>query len=166
MFTLACVNDNDCRYEAVDAASLVSIHSCVYETTLTEMTRYSNPCPSYSTLKCYTLVRAISLRRTRGQARQSEPKVATPDFTQPITRMSFVGLGHATVYLLISSHAETIGILSDPVFWNRCSPLSFAGPKRRVLPPCQLQELPALNYVVISHDHCWCSHGLSDHADV
>ncbi|KAK7512463.1 beta-lactamase superfamily domain-containing protein [Phyllosticta citriasiana] len=57
------------------------------------------------------------------------------------------------------SNKRGIAILLDPVFSDRMSPVSFAGPKRFTPPPCALQELPEVDIVLISHNHY-------DHLDV
>jgi L-ascorbate metabolism protein UlaG (beta-lactamase superfamily) len=44
-------------------------------------------------------------------------------------------------------------ILFDPIWGERCSPSSFAGPARWYAPVIALAELPELDAVVISHDH-------------
>ena len=46
-----------------------------------------------------------------------------------------------------------LNILTDPVFSERASPLPFAGPKRAQPPGMALDELPAIDVVVISHNH-------------
>jgi L-ascorbate metabolism protein UlaG (beta-lactamase superfamily) len=43
--------------------------------------------------------------------------------------------------------------LIDPVFGERASPLSFAGPKRFHPPPIALSELPDIDGLLLSHDH-------------
>jgi L-ascorbate metabolism protein UlaG (beta-lactamase superfamily) len=43
--------------------------------------------------------------------------------------------------------------LTDPVWGERASPVSFAGPKRFFPAPIPLNELPQLDAVVLSHDH-------------
>ena len=58
-------------------------------------------------------------------------------------------LGHSTVLL----EQDGKRILTDPVFGQRASPLSFAGPKRFHPVPATLAELPTLDAVVLSHDH-------------
>ncbi|WWD00330.1 hypothetical protein V866_007242 [Kwoniella sp. B9012] len=69
-----------------------------------------------------------------------------------------IWLGHASVYLLLplaipAGGREWRGILLDPVFSERCSPVSFLGPKRRIEPPCRVEDLPRVDVVFISHDH-------------
>jgi L-ascorbate metabolism protein UlaG (beta-lactamase superfamily) len=58
-------------------------------------------------------------------------------------------LGHSTVLLEI----DGMRILTDPVWGERVSPLAFAGPKRFHPAPAEIERLPALDAVVISHDH-------------
>lgn len=58
-------------------------------------------------------------------------------------------LGHSTVLLELDGYV----ILTDPVFGNRTSPLSFAGPKRFHAVPAALSDLPPLDAVLLSHDH-------------
>ncbi|PRP83899.1 n-acyl-phosphatidylethanolamine-hydrolyzing phospholipase D-like [Planoprotostelium fungivorum] len=58
-------------------------------------------------------------------------------------------IGHSSVLIQM----DGLTFLTDPVFADRCSPLSFAGPKRYRPLPLQLSELPPIDFVIISHDH-------------
>ena len=58
-------------------------------------------------------------------------------------------IGHATMLAQIGGS----NILTDPVFSERASPLSFAGPKRQVAPGLAPRELPHIDVVLISHNH-------------
>ena len=58
-------------------------------------------------------------------------------------------LGHATALLEIDGYR----LLTDPVWSDRCSPSKAVGPQRLHPPPLELEALPALDAVVISHDH-------------
>ena len=58
-------------------------------------------------------------------------------------------IGHSTV--LIQMHG--INILTDPVFSNRASPVSFLGPKRFRKPGVDFDSLPKIDAVLISHNH-------------
>jgi L-ascorbate metabolism protein UlaG (beta-lactamase superfamily) len=58
-------------------------------------------------------------------------------------------LGHSSALVEIEGHR----VLLDPVWSERCSPSRLAGPKRMHEPPVALRDLPALDAVVISHDH-------------
>ena len=59
-------------------------------------------------------------------------------------------LGHACYYV---EFPGGLRVLFDPVFEDRCSPFSFAGPKRYTQPPCHIEEIPTIDAVVISHNH-------------
>lgn len=58
-------------------------------------------------------------------------------------------IGQATVLI---QHAG-INVLTDPMFSERASPVSFAGPSRVTAPGLSFDELPPIDLVVISHDH-------------
>ncbi len=58
-------------------------------------------------------------------------------------------LGHATALVEIDGYR----VLTDPVWSERCSPSKTLGPGRLHPPPLDLEALPALDAVVISHDH-------------
>ena len=58
-------------------------------------------------------------------------------------------LGHATALVEVDGYR----VLTDPVWSERCSPLQTVGPRRLHPPPVPLEALPALDAVVISHDH-------------
>ncbi|OWQ84298.1 MBL fold metallo-hydrolase [Roseateles terrae] len=58
-------------------------------------------------------------------------------------------LGHSTILLKLQGRF----FLTDPVFSERASPFSFAGPKRFHAPPIALEDLPELEAVILSHDH-------------
>lgn len=44
-------------------------------------------------------------------------------------------------------------ILTDPIYSDRCSPFSFAGPKRLRPPGVHFEDLPDIKIVLISHNH-------------
>lgn len=58
-------------------------------------------------------------------------------------------LGHASVLLRIKGRY----ILTDPIFSARASPLPFLGPVRKTPPALQIDQLVALDAVLISHNH-------------
>lgn len=67
----------------------------------------------------------------------------------PETQTSVVRLGHSTLLIKI----EGQNWLLDPVFSERASPFSFMGPKRFHQPPIELESLPHIDGVIISHNH-------------
>ena len=62
---------------------------------------------------------------------------------------SLFRLGHSTVLLKLRGGWW----ITDPVFAERASPFSWAGPKRFHAPPIALEDLPPLQGVLLSHDH-------------
>ena len=68
-------------------------------------------------------------------------------------RLSFVG--HASWLI----QAGGLNILVDPVWSERVSPVSFAGPKRHNDPGIAFEQLPQIDVVLVSHGHY-------DHLDI
>ncbi|GAB3268712.1 MBL fold metallo-hydrolase [Chitinimonas naiadis] len=62
---------------------------------------------------------------------------------------SLFRLGHSTLLLKLQGRFW----LTDPVFSERASPFSWAGPKRFHQPPISIAELPEIEGVILSHDH-------------
>ncbi|HEY2409245.1 MAG TPA: MBL fold metallo-hydrolase [Polyangiaceae bacterium] len=58
-------------------------------------------------------------------------------------------LGHSTVLLEL----DGARVLTDPVWGDRASPVTFAGPKRFQPVPVPVSALPELDAVIVSHDH-------------
>lgn len=58
-------------------------------------------------------------------------------------------IGHSTLLIQM----EGMSILTDPIWSKRPSPVSFLGPKRFVSPGIALENLPAIDFVIISHNH-------------
>ncbi len=58
-------------------------------------------------------------------------------------------INHATVLVQLGGK----NILTDPVWSERASPVSFLGPKRYHPPGMSLDQLPPIDAVVISHNH-------------
>ncbi len=58
-------------------------------------------------------------------------------------------LGHSTMLL----ESDGARVLTDPVFGDYASPVSFAGRKRFHPVPATLEQLPPLDAVLLSHDH-------------
>ncbi len=71
----------------------------------------------------------------RQNARHSEPTVTW--------------VGHAT--LLVQT--DHVTFLTDPIWSDTPSPISFAGPRRFVSPGLAIEDLPPIDFVVISHNH-------------
>ncbi len=67
---------------------------------------------------------------------------------------SLTWIGHSTFLVRM----DGVTFLTDPMLSQRASPFTFAGPRRAVPPGVPLMALPAVDFVLLSHDHY-------DHAD-
>jgi L-ascorbate metabolism protein UlaG (beta-lactamase superfamily) len=89
-------------------------------------------------------------------------KHKTPDSTLSFLQRSateFQGDAHPALQVTWMGHSSVLleiegkRVLTDPVWSNKASPVSFAGPGRFYAPPLALDSLPVLDVVIISHDH-------------
>ena len=62
-------------------------------------------------------------------------------------RVTFVN--HATTLIQM----DGLNLLTDPIWSNRCSPVSFAGPARVRPPGLRFEDLPPVDAVLVSHNH-------------
>jgi L-ascorbate metabolism protein UlaG (beta-lactamase superfamily) len=97
----------------------------------------------------------------RGRKRATWPEWApsrhadTPPPRVDGDRVRFSFVGHASWLIQTAG----LNILIDPVWSERASPFSFAGPKRRNDPGIAFEALPRIDVVLVSHGHY-------DHLDV
>ena len=78
-----------------------------------------------------------------------QPPTADPKPLHGNDGVAITWIGHATALLEIDGRT----ILTDPVFSDRASPLSWLGPRRYTPPRPALDALPPVDAVVISHNH-------------
>jgi L-ascorbate metabolism protein UlaG (beta-lactamase superfamily) len=70
-------------------------------------------------------------------------------------RVRVTWVNHATMLVQM----DGVNILTDPIWSMRCSPFSFAGPKRHRPPGLRFDDLPPIDAVLVSHNHY-------DHLDI
>jgi len=58
-------------------------------------------------------------------------------------------IGHATALVQLGG----LSVLTDPIFSERASPVSFLGPRRHRPPGVALRDLPHVDLVLVSHNH-------------
>ncbi|KAI9875588.1 MAG: hypothetical protein M1830_008227 [Pleopsidium flavum] len=118
---------------------------------------FTNPWESWREMTGLSILRAIIIRKVSGQWK-------TPDTTPPtvpVHKPTFLSsrstptlratwLGHACYFV---EFPGGLRVLFDPVFSERCSPFSWLGPKRYTEVPCQIEDIPTIDAVVISHNH-------------
>ena len=83
-----------------------------------------------------------------------------PPGPAPVTRVDdgrirVTWVNHATLLVQF----DGVNLLTDPIWSERCSPVSFAGPKRHRRPGIRFEDLPPLDAVLVSHNHY-------DHLDI
>lgn len=93
------------------------------------------------------------LRSFRGRGPVGSPigpvQVVTPEIRDRTDGLAVTWLGHASALVEI----DGTRILFDPVVESRVSPSAQIGPRRLHRAPLTAAELPAVDAVVISHDH-------------
>jgi L-ascorbate metabolism protein UlaG (beta-lactamase superfamily) len=67
----------------------------------------------------------------------------------PVSGLRVTWMGHSSMLLEI----DGLRVLIDPMWDERASPMRWAGPKRFFAAPMRLEELPAVDVVLVSHDH-------------
>jgi N-acyl-phosphatidylethanolamine-hydrolysing phospholipase D len=94
-------------------------------------------------------------RRMNRQPRDPDPRsfaLRASEIVHPHAapeRLSATWVGHSTVLLQIGA----LNVLTDPIWSERASPVSFAGPKRWVPPGVPFEALPPIDIVLLSHNH-------------
>ncbi len=81
------------------------------------------------------------------------PEYATPDLERIAhpdpSKVQVTWIGHSTFLVQVAG----CSILTDPIWSERASPVSWAGPRRYARPGVSLAELPPVDVVLISHTH-------------
>jgi len=93
------------------------------------------------------LVTQAAQRRPAGELPMERPLLSWARDAETGLRVTW--LGHSTMLLEI----DGIRVLTDPVWGERVSPMSWAGPRRFHRVPVTIAELPPLDAVLVSHDH-------------
>ncbi|WP_227306658.1 MBL fold metallo-hydrolase [Acidisoma cellulosilyticum] len=72
-----------------------------------------------------------------------------PHRLPPPGAVSVTFIGHSSFLIRLPN----LTILTDPVFSDRCSPVSWAGPKRARPPGRAFRDLPKIDLLLLSHNH-------------
>ena len=116
--------------------------------------RYMNPVPT-SVGGASMLFKVIALY-LKNKAERTPKRPLGPFNTEariyekpPEGGLRITWMGHSSTLIEI----DGIRILVDPVWNQRAAPVEWAGPKRFFAPPLQLEKLPSIDAVLLSHDH-------------
>ncbi len=116
--------------------------------------RFVNPVPTevggFSTMfkvgpQFFLGTAARSPKREPGPFHTNPRVYATP----PGSGLRITWIGHSTSLVEI----DGIRVLVDPVWDERAAPTQWTGPRRFFPAPLALEDLPALDVILISHDH-------------
>jgi L-ascorbate metabolism protein UlaG (beta-lactamase superfamily) len=69
--------------------------------------------------------------------------------SKPRSGLRITWMGHATSII----EMDGVRILIDPVWDERAAPTNWTGPKRFFPAPLELRDLPAIDAVIVSHNH-------------
>jgi len=91
--------------------------------------------------------RLLLAPRTRWPSRVPVEPRRPPQIGPDDVVVTFVG--HATFLIQVGA----TNLLIDPVYAERASPVSFAGPRRVRAPGVRFDDLPNVSLVLLSHNH-------------
>ncbi|SMO61413.1 MBL fold metallo-hydrolase [Gracilimonas mengyeensis] len=108
--------------------------------------------------KGFTDVMRWYINRDQGEWSESAGRPETAP-AQPADRiedgLEITYVNHSTFLIQV----DGLNILTDPVWSERVSPFTFAGPKRYREPGIRFEDLPEIDLIVLSHNHY-------DHLDI
>ncbi|HKW39994.1 MAG TPA: MBL fold metallo-hydrolase [Gemmatimonadales bacterium] len=95
----------------------------------------------------WQIPRMLLTGRTRWPSAVAVAPKRPPTIGRDDVAVTFIG--HAT-FLIQVGHTN---LLIDPVYSERASPVSFAGPRRVRAPGVRFDDLPAISLALLSHNH-------------
>ena len=120
---------------------------------------FQNPWPGSTPHGLKGLIKWIAGRNKREATRGGLPFMRDDGVRPPVRAntpvaprvdaLTVTWIGHSSFLIQCGG----INILTDPVWSDRASPVSFAGPRRLVPPAVQFEDLPPIDITLISHDH-------------
>jgi L-ascorbate metabolism protein UlaG (beta-lactamase superfamily) len=117
---------------------------------------FFNPGPRPQNRSRWQLLRwQMSGARAAWQPPPPDPVFAPPSPVVAPGSVAVSFVNHATFLIRLPG----VVVLTDPIFSLRCSPVSWAGPKRARPPGIALADLPRPDVVLLSHNHY-------DHMDI
>jgi L-ascorbate metabolism protein UlaG (beta-lactamase superfamily) len=116
--------------------------------------QFLNPVPT--ALGGLSLMLKLLPRYFVGRSQRSPAKPLGPFHTDastyvqtPASGLRITWFGHSTSLVEI----DGMRLLIDPIWEQRAAPVQWFGPKRFFAPPLPLEQLPAIDAILLSHDH-------------
>jgi L-ascorbate metabolism protein UlaG (beta-lactamase superfamily) len=91
----------------------------------------------------------FGIDRPEWQSTEGPGPGPAPAARVPNGKLAITPVGHATFLIQM----DGLNILTDPIWSERCSPVSWAGPRRHREPGIRFEELPPIDVVLVSHNH-------------
>lgn len=96
------------------------------------------------------VIKYIGKRKPDKWPNDLDQSVRTTPLPVPIpAEIQYTFINHSTFLI----QHQGMNILTDPIWSMRCSPVQFAGPKRQRPPGLPFEQLPAIDIVLITHNH-------------
>lgn len=89
----------------------------------------------------------VNRDKGRWEYKEVSPGPPPPVRVDSGCRITFVN--HSTFLIQV----DGLNILTDPIWSERASPFSFAGPKRMRPPGIRFEDLPPIDIILLSHNH-------------
>ncbi|MEC8049150.1 MAG: MBL fold metallo-hydrolase [Myxococcota bacterium] len=87
--------------------------------------------------------------REPGEPLQVQTRERSDFDNPPASGLRLTWMGHSAFLVEI----DGVRTLIDPIWSERASPFTWAGPKRFYAPPLAFDDLPHIDAIIISHDH-------------
>ncbi|HEX6314046.1 MAG TPA: MBL fold metallo-hydrolase [Gemmatimonadaceae bacterium] len=92
---------------------------------------------------------ATSRQRGYWKPRRDEPYGPAPERRVDGERLRVTFVNHTTVLI----QTQGLNVLTDPIWSERCGPVSWFGPRRVRPPGIRFEDLPPIDIVLLSHNH-------------
>jgi L-ascorbate metabolism protein UlaG (beta-lactamase superfamily) len=87
--------------------------------------------------------------RVRWPGQVTDPTYPPPPASVAPGEVAVTFIGHASFLIRLAG----LTLVTDPIFSDRCSPVSWAGPRRVRPPGLSLDQLPPIDFILVSHNH-------------
>ena len=116
--------------------------------------RFFNPGQQQAARLGAVLRWSLTRQRVRWPAHVADPPYPPPGSAVAPGTVALTFIGHSTFLIRLPMPGGGVfTLLTDPVFSDRCSPVTWAGPRRVRAPGLALDALPRIDAILLSHNH-------------